>query len=198
MATVIGVTGGIGCGKTTVASIISEILSAPILDADKISREAMKSKEILTNICNFFSKDIFDEDGNIDRKKISSLAFSDEDKLRKLNAIIHPFVMKQIKEQIEKFSNSNKYIVVDVPLPNKDFTDICNYIITVSADENTRIKRVMDRSKLTQEEISARMKKQMPQSEYEALANSVIYNNENLAKLKLDVISLLNDQKFLI
>jgi len=191
---IIGVTGGIGCGKSTLSSILAAQLNAPILDADKISREAMNSQEILTRMCNFFSNDIFDSTGNIDRKKVAQMAFSDENKLRKLNSIIHPFVMKQIRAQIETLKEDNPYIILDVPIPVDDFKMTCDYIITVWSDLDLRIKRIAARSSMTDEEILARIKKQMPQDEYEALADTVIYNNDSIeileqkAKKLIDVL----------
>ena len=131
---IIGVTGGIGCGKTTVSFILASKLNAPVLDADKISREAMNSEEILTKMCHFFSNDIFDNNGNIDRKKVALIAFSDADKLKKLNSIIHPYVMKQIRAQINKLENDNPFIILDVPIPIADFKMLCDYIITVWSD----------------------------------------------------------------
>ncbi|MBQ7668697.1 MAG: dephospho-CoA kinase [Clostridia bacterium] len=180
---VIGVTGGIGCGKSTVSAIISKKLNAPILDADKIAKDAMHSKEIVTKLCNFFSKDIFDGSGNIDRKKVANIAFSDQSKLKKLNGIIHPYVMKEIAEQINKLAFNNDFIILDVPLPNDDFKKLCDYIITVWSDLDNRITRIKTRSNFSEDEIIARIKKQMPQEDYEALANCVIYNNGSIEEL---------------
>ena len=181
---IIGVTGGIGCGKTTFSNILAKKLNAPILDADKISRESMNSTEILTKICTFFSNDIFDKNGKIDRKKVALIAFSDENKLKNLNDIIHPFVMSQIKEQCESLKNDNEYIILDVPIPVKDFKILCDYIVTVWSDLDLRISRISNRSDMTNEEILARIKKQMPQEEYEALADTVIYNNSSIEFLE--------------
>jgi len=188
---IIGVTGGIGCGKSTLSSILSKKLNAPILDADKISREAMNSKEILTKMCTFFSNDIFDKNGNIDRKQVALMAFSDENKLKKLNDIIHPFVMNQIKEQIKVLENDNPYIILDVPIPVNDFKILCDYIITVWSDLDLRIKRIASRSNMTNEEILARIKKQMSQKEYETLANTVIYNNDSIEILEDKILKLI-------
>lgn len=189
---IIGVTGGIGCGKTTVSSILATKLNAPVLDADKISREAMNSDEILTKMCNFFSEDIFDLNGKIDRKKVALIAFSDADKLKKLNSIIHPYVMKQIKAQISSLENENPFIILDVPIPIADFKVLCNYIITVWSDLEFRIERISARSKMTNEEIIARIKKQMPQKDYEALANTVIYNNDSIETLDNKISKLIS------
>jgi len=188
---IIGVTGGIGCGKTTFCSILSAKLNAPILDADKISREAMNSDEILTRMCNFFSSDIFDNTGNIDRKKVAQIAFSDETKLKKLNSIIHPYVMKQIRDQITILSDTHQHVILDVPIPITDFKLLCDYIITVWADLDIRIKRISSRSNMTDDEILDRIKKQMSQEEYESLANTVVYNNNSVEVLEEKVCELI-------
>lgn len=192
---IIGVTGGIGCGKTTFSNILASQLNAPILDADKISRDAMKSKKIVTEICTFFSNDILDKNGNIDRKKVASIAFSDQTKLKKLNSIIHPFVMDQIREQCSTLEKENPYIILDVPIPINDFKMLCDYIITVWSDLELRIKRIESRSNMTNDEILARIQKQMPQKEYEALANTVVYNNDSIEILEAKALNLIKSIK---
>lgn len=188
---VIGVTGGIGCGKSTVSQIISNKLKAPIMDADKISHEAFSSKEILVEMCNFLGDDILDSSGNIDRKKVSNIVFLDKEKLSKLNSIIHPYVMNKIESRINLLSKRYPYIVMDVPLPNEDFIRLSDFVITVWADLDIRIDRLIKRSNFSREAILARIKKQMSQEEYEALANVVIYNNGNIDELvnKIDDVT---------
>lgn len=181
---VIGITGGIGCGKSTFSKMLSEALNAPILDADKISHEAFSSNEILIEMCNFLGNDILDENGNIDKTKVANIVFLDKDKLKKLNSIIHPYVMKKIRERINSLSKKYSYIIIDVPLPNDDFIRLSDHIITIWADLETRIERLQKRSEFTREAIMARISKQMTQSEYEALANTVIYNNGNIEDLE--------------
>jgi dephospho-CoA kinase len=181
---VIGITGGIGCGKSTFSKMLSEALNAPILDADKISHEAFSSNEILIEMCNFLGNDILDENGNIDKTKVANIVFLDKDKLKKLNSIIHPYVMKKIRERINSLSKKYSYIIIDVPLPNDDFIKLSDHIITIWSDLETRIERLQKRSGFTREAIMARINKQMSQEEYEALANTVIYNNDNLQELE--------------
>lgn len=188
---VIGVTGGIGCGKSTVSQIISNKLKAPIMDADKISHEAFSSKEILVEMCNFLGDDILDSSGNIDRKKVSNIVFLDKEKLSKLNSIIHPYVMNKIESRINLLSKRYPYIIMDVPLPNEDFIRLSDFVITVWADLDIRIDRLIKRSNFSREAILARIKKQMSQEEYEALANVVVYNNGNIDELvnKIDDVT---------
>ena len=180
---VIGVTGGIGCGKSTVSMILSNKLKAPILDADKISHEAFSSKEILLEMCNFLGNDILDGNDNIDRKKVSNIVFLDKEKLSKLNTIIHPYVMKKIESRINLLSKRYPYVIMDVPLPNKDFIRLSDFVITVWSDLETRIDRLQKRSNFSRDAIMARIQKQMTQEEYEALANDVVYNNGSIEEL---------------
>lgn len=181
---VIGITGGMGCGKSTISKILSSKLNAPILDADKISHEAFSSTEILTEMCNFLGNDILDESGKIDKSKVANIVFLDITKLKKLNSIIHPFVMNKIREQITILNQKYQYIIIDVPLPNNDFIELADFVITVWADLELRIERVQKRSGFSREAIISRIKKQMLQTEYEALANKVIYNNGDIKELE--------------
>lgn len=184
MSKVIGITGGIGSGKTTVSNILSEVLNAPILDADKISKQAMNSPEIILKIKQFFGEIIFDNPTLINREKLSNIVFSNEQKLLELNKIIHPFVMKEIAKKIDELKKENEYIILDVPLPNEDFITLSNKIIVVVANEENRIKRVMKRSKLSEEAVKKRIAKQMNTENYIKLADIIIKNNGNLEELQ--------------
>ena len=180
---VIGVTGGMGCGKSTVSRVLADKLNAPILDADRIAHSAFSCRQILDDLCVFLGNDIVDKNGDVDKKKISDIVFADTAKLEKLNSLIHPFVMNSIREQIDVLSKTSEFIIVDIPLPNDDFVDLSDFIITVWADLDIRIERILTRSNLSRDEVIARIKKQMSQDEYETLADVVIYNNGNVEEL---------------
>lgn len=181
---VIGVTGGMGCGKTTFSKLLSFELKAPIVDADKIAHEAYCDKDIITKICETFGNDILDETNNINKTKLSNIVFSDSEKLSNLNKIIHPFVMNTIINEIASLSNNHKYIIVDIPLPIDEFIKLSDFIITVWANLDVRIKRVMERTNLSESDVVNRIKKQMPQDKYEALADYIVYNNNSIDELK--------------
>ena len=189
---VIGVTGGIGCGKTTFAKLLSFELKAPILDADKIAHEAYFDKDIIIKICETFGNDILDETNNINKSKLSNIVFSNSEKLSNLNAIIHPFVINSIITQIASLSQNYKYIIVDIPLPVDEFIKLSDFIITVWANLDIRIKRVMERTNLSESDVVNRIKKQMPQDKYEALADYIVYNNNSIDELKNKVKDILS------
>lgn len=192
MAKVIGITGGIGSGKSTVSRILSEKLNAPILDADKISKQAMSSPEIILKIKKFFGEVIFDNPELINREKLSNIVFSNEEKLLELNKIIHPYVMNEIAKKVNELKESNEYVLLDVPLPNQDFINLSNKIIVVVANEENRIKRVMKRSKLSEESVKKRIAKQMNTENYIKLADFIIKNNGTFEDLNEKLNDLCN------
>ena len=190
MSKVIGITGGIGSGKSTVSSILAEKLDAPILDADKIAKQAVTSPEIISKIKKFFGEAIFDNPELINREKLSDIVFSNEDKLLELNKIIHPYVMEEIEKKVNELKQDNEYIILDVPLPNESFINISDKIIVVVTNEETRIKRVMTRSNLSEDSVKKRIEKQMPVENYIKLADFIIKNNGSMKELveKIDEI----------
>ena len=190
MSKVIGITGGIGSGKSTVSRILSEKLNAPILDADKIAKEAVNSPEIISKIKKFFGESIFDNPQIINREKLSDIVFSNENKLLELNKIIHPYVIEEIEKKVNELKQDNEYIILDVPLPNESFINLSDKIIVVVANEETRIKRVMTRSNLSEESVKKRIEKQMPVENYIKLADFLIKNNGSMEELtqKIDEI----------
>lgn len=192
MSKVIGITGGIGSGKSTVSRILAEKLKAPILDADKISRQAMNSPEIILRIKKFFGEVIFDNPELINREKLSNIVFSNEEKLLELNKIIHPYVMQEIAKKIEELKKDNEYILMDVPLPNEDFINLSNKIIVVVANEENRITRVMKRSGLSEDNVKKRMSKQMNTENYIKLADFIIKNNGSFDELIQKVNEICN------
>ena len=176
----IGLTGGICSGKSTVSGRLLE-KGAYIIDADVISREALEPEtECFSDTVKAFGKEILTEEGRIDRKLLANIIFSDEEKKLKLNSIIHPFViseMVRIADQNESIS-PEQLIVFDVPLLfTCGFYRDLDQNVVVAADEEIRIKRIMARNKLTEQEARARIVAQMPQDEQIRLADYVIWNN---------------------
>ncbi len=191
---VLGVTGGIGSGKSTVSQILRD-LGAEIIDADVISRQiVMPGENALEELVNTFGTDIVDEFGQLKRKRLAEMVFEDEDMLQKLNCIMHNHVAKKIQARVNELAKQKSMIIViDAPIPIKTgFLDLCDQVWTVSARMELRIDRIIKRSGLTYNEAVSRIKSQISEEEYISIANTVIYNNGDYLQLKEEVKNKFN------
>ncbi len=174
---VIGITGGIGSGKSMIAGIFRS-RGVKVLDADEISREVTGVGGCaLPEIRSLLGNKAVDTDSSMNRKYVASLVFSNRTKLDKLSGIIHRHVLEQIAAELEaEKEKGTKLVILDVPIPvRKGFLDICNQVWVVSADENIRLERLIARG-MDPEDAKRRMSMQMTREEYEDLADIVIHN----------------------
>jgi len=190
---VIGITGGIGSGKSTVARILRD-LGAKVIDADRISREVTaKGKKALDDIVGTFGSGILNEDGELDRKKLADIVFNDPERLKLLEAIVHKYVIEEIEKRVNALKNegNSDIIVLDVPIPvERGFIDLADQVWVVTCDMETRIKRIMERSCYTYEEAVRRINSQMREEEYLKIADEVIVNNGSIEELENAVAKL--------
>ena len=173
----IGITGGIGAGKSTVSAEFKK-LGAKVVDADAISRQ-VTTKEGLAykEIVQHFGESILFENGEINRKALAEIVFSDKNKLATLNEITHKHIFTKMQEEID--ISTEEIVVLDVPLLfSDDFKIPCDIKIAVVADEDIRIDRVMKRDGMTYEEVEKRIKNQITNEEYMNLADIYIWNND--------------------
>ncbi len=173
----IGVTGNIGSGKTTVCKLF-ELLGIPVFYADFHAKKVMTEDEVLVAaIRHNFGNEAYFADGNLNRKHISNIVFNQEEELKKLNALVHPAVFRAFDRWAEQYQHK-KYVLKEAALLFESGSDQqCNKTIVVSAALDVRVKRVMQRDHLSEEEILRREKKQIPQPEKEAKADFVILND---------------------
>lgn len=183
---VIGLTGGTGSGKSTVAAYL-EKKGCIIIDADKISRELTKpGGEALEPIRIRFGDDVFFEDGSLDRKKLGRIVFKDNAKLRSLEEITTDIVIKKTLEKVEQLKKKGfeGSVILDAPLlfecGMKDCTDE-NWLVT--CDLEKRIQRLIDRDGLSRESIMNRMANQLSDERKRMMADRVIENSGNLSEL---------------
>lgn len=192
---IIGVTGGIGCGKSTVAGIASDA-GLPVLDADAISREVTEAGGIaLPEIREAFGPRSISSDGAMNRKWIASMAFRDKPALDRLSAIIHRHVLEQMGLRVESFrEQGTKALVLDVPIPvEHGFVDICDQVWVVWADDAVRMPRLVARG-MTEEDARRRIAMQMTREEYERIADHVILNNSSFEDLEASVHALFDKE----
>ena len=169
----IGLTGGIASGKSLVSSYFEE-LDIPILDADKIYKNLLKTNKLLYNE---IKKTFNLEDFTL--KQLGEIVFDDQIKLKTLNKIAHPYVIRYFAEQLKKMAKTEKFVVLDIPLLfEAKMENYCDVIICVYVDEIIQIERLMKRNNLLKEEALKRINSQMPLSEKCKISDYVIDNSQ--------------------
>jgi dephospho-CoA kinase len=195
---IIGVTGGIGSGKSAVSRTLRD-LGAAVVDADVLAKSVTAAGgKAFDELVEYFGKDIVGENGELDRAKLASIAFGDKVKLHALNYITHKHITEKIYDTVEIIKNSGKWdiIVIDAPIPvEKGFLDLADEVWVVSAERETRISRVMQRSGFTYDEVSDRIDSQLREDEYLKLADEVLYNNGSIEDLEQTVVRLFLQKK---
>ena len=178
---IIGLTGGIASGKSTVSKYLVE-KGFKVYDADRIAKDISEKKSVQEEIILTFGDKILDENGNIDRKKLKEIVFGDKEKLKRLNAIIHPKVIDFYKELKEK--NTDEIIIFDVPLLFESGIDkFCDKILVVISDYEIQLNRIVERDKIDRELASKIIKSQLSNEERIKKADVVIENNSSLEDL---------------
>jgi len=172
----IGLTGGIGSGKTTVARLF-EILGIPVYYADDAARRLMNTnEEIKTSIIKHFGKDAY-LNGELNRKYLGGIVFADKKKLELLNSLTHPATIKDAEEWMKK--QTTPYVVKEAALLfESGSNENLDYVIGVYAPQHIRVKRVMDRDGLPAEEVMKRISRQLDEEEKMKRCDFVIVNNE--------------------
>jgi dephospho-CoA kinase len=174
MTKIIGLTGGIGSGKTMVAEYFKS-LGIPVYIADEEAKKMMTSNDIINALSNEFGKEIL-ENGILNREKLAQLVFNNPKKLQKLNSIVHPEVKKHFDNWVEKHKNYPFVVKEAAILFESGSYKYCDTIITVNAPLETRLKRVMKRDKTDRESVLKRIENQWTDEQRIAKSNYVIYN----------------------
>jgi len=191
----IGLTGGIGAGKSTAAKRFRE-LGVLVLDADEISRASLKKGgACYSDVVALFGSEILTQDGEIDRKKLASIVFSDEEKRRQLNAIVHPYVIETMFSRAEEALNKSGGIVVfEVPLLfESGMHEKMDRNIFVACGDEQRVKRIVARDNTTRQAALARIRAQMPEEEKRLLANYILENDGTIEQLNAQIDALLEE-----
>ncbi len=176
MALKIGLTGGIGSGKTTVAKIF-ELLGVPVFYADEASKRLYHSnKELMAVLKKHFGEDVYTNE-QLNRSRLAAIVFNDPEKLELLNSLVHPLTIKDAEEWMEK--QKVPYIIKEAALLfEAGSAKGLDFVIGVSATEDLRIKRVMERDGSKKEDIENRIQRQMDENAKMLLCDFVIKNNE--------------------
>jgi len=192
---IIGITGGIGCGKSTAAEICREA-GLPVIDADELSREVTAAGgSAMPAIIAKFGPGAADASGALDRQHMAKKVFQNHRALDQLSAIVHEQVIEQIIVRVKKLEEKKvKAVVLDVPIPVKHgFLDLCDQVWVVWASDETRLRRLAVRG-MNEEEAKRRMAMQMNRDEYFALATHILDNDGTPDALADKVRALLDDE----
>jgi dephospho-CoA kinase len=192
MALIIGLTGGIVSGKSTVARMFKD-LGAKIVDADKLGHKViLPQRAAWKRIIKIFGKDILQKDQTINREKLGKIVFANQNLLKKLNKITHPEIIKLIKKEIslakDDSKEEKKILIIDAALIYETKIDrLMDKIIVVYLDEEEQLERLIKRNNLSKKEALQKIKSQIPLKEKIEIADYVIDNSNSLDKTKEQV-----------
>lgn len=195
---VIGISGGVGSGKSTVSHLLEEEYGAYIINTDKIAHKLMEKGCISYNLTvEHFGPSILDKAGKIDRGKLGSIVYKDKNELLKLNSFSHPYVMKEVADIIKEKSRENyAYACIETALPQEaNLKDICDRIWFVHTPIDLRIRRLKESRNYSDEKIKKIMNKQLSDEEYKNYASDVIINAGTKDELRNQINELLDINK---
>lgn len=184
----VGLTGGLGVGKSTVARMLGE-RGAVVVDADDLAREALEpGTPGYEQVCDLFGRDILDEEGRIDRKELAERVFADEPKRRALESITHPEVFRLLAETVEAHRGADAIVVFDAALiVETGFHSAVDVLLVVTAPEDMQVERVLRDRGMTEDEARARIAAQADPAAREALGDIVVRNDGDLVSLEREV-----------
>lgn len=186
---VIGLTGGIASGKSTVSKMLQEY-GVPIIDGDVISREIMEPpSDALKKISVGFGATVMNEDGSLNRKRLSEIVFNNQEELKKLNWITHPIIKEKVLEKLSYYKalNYNLCVLDAALLIEGNFTDLVDIVMVVYANRKIQLQRILVRDLISEEKAQRIIDSQMPFEEKKHFADYIIDNSHDLAATKQQV-----------
>lgn len=189
---VIGITGGVGCGKSTVMAVLREHFGAKTILADELGHEALQpEKETYAEICHLFGNEIILPDGQLDRQKIAKLIYQDPKKRERMNAIVHPFVKKQIENLLLKWKEEPLVAIETAIMFETGCDAFCDQVWHVKVGREIRIQRLMQSRGYTREKAESIMAAQMPEEESMIHCVACVENEGTVADLETRLQELL-------
>jgi len=182
----IALTGGIGCGKTTVCKLFSQ-QNIPVIDTDIIAHDLVKlGKVALLEICNYFGADILLNDGSLDRKVLAGKVFNNKKNRLHLESILHPKIKQALQLKLNQLTSC--YVIIAIPLliETNQQADY-DRVLVIDCDEQQQIDRTILRDKRSLEEVRSIMKSQVSRQQRISVADDIIDNTQNIDTLKLQI-----------
>lgn len=192
---IIGITGGIGSGKSVVLNILGEEFGAYIVEADRLAHRLMEPGEIAyKRIIQEFGADILDESKYINRVKLGSIVFNNEEKLNILNNIVHPAVKQTIINMIEEQKKcSTEYFIIEAALLIQDgYKNICDEIWYIYSNKELRISRLIEYRGYTRERAESVISSQEPDEYFRTNSNRIVNNESDTEQLKIELFNILH------
>lgn len=192
---IIGITGGIGSGKSCVLNIMEEIYGAVLCQTDVVAHQLQKKEETCyKEIVNVFGVNILTENKEIDRKKLGAIVFNDNDKLKKLNQIVHPAVKKQVKLEIEEARRKQKefFLIESALLMEDHYEELCDELWYIYADERVRRDRLKTSRLMNEEKIDLIIKAQATEETFRKYCHITIDNSGTIENTKEQIEQAVN------
>ncbi|MFA9353427.1 dephospho-CoA kinase [Pediococcus pentosaceus] len=193
MTVIVGLTGGIAMGKTTISQFLKS-KAIPVVDADQIAHEILTVDEVKVKLMDTFGESILDKNQNIDRRKLGPIVFNDQRQLEKLDIIVQPYIRTEIVRQLDTFSAS-KVVVLDAPvLFEQGYEKMVDYLMVIKTSAQIQVERLMQRDSLNEIDAQKRIQAQMPIEEKVKKADIVIDTSGTIEETRSQVVKWLVDK----
>ena len=191
MSRILGLTGGIACGKSTISAYLKEF-GLPVIDADECSRVVVEKGSIgLEKLTEIFGNKILKNDGTLNRKALGRIVFSDSEQLSLLNSVMEPLIREEISRRLNQENNAD-LVVLDAPLLIEQHYDkICDFIMTIDVPKKIQLERLIERDNLSEDEAKSRIESQLSSRERNGFADVVIDSSGTVEQTRKQVIKWL-------
>ena len=191
MSRILGLTGGIACGKSTISAYLKEF-GLPVIDADECSRAVVEKGSIgLGKLTEIFGNKILENDGTLNRKALGQIVFSDSEQLSLLNSVMEPLIREEISRRLNQENNAD-LVVLDAPLLIEQHYDkICDFIMTIDVPKKIQLERLIERDNLSEDEAKSRIESQLSSRERNGFADVVIDSSGTVEQTRKQVIKWL-------
>ncbi|MDH6364204.1 dephospho-CoA kinase [Enterococcus sp. PF1-24] len=198
MSLVLGLTGGIATGKSSVSAIFRKY-NFPVIDADLIARQIVEPNQpALNDLVAWLGKDILTTTGELNRKKLAELVFNKSEELQKLNALLHPYIYQEMVKEIATAKKDYPLVIIDVPLLiETEFKQLADEIMLVYIPESLQLQRLMKRDNLTETAALKRISSQLSIEEKRTFADFIVDNQGTLSETEAQVVDWLKAKYFL-
>lgn len=191
MSRILGLTGGIACGKSTISAYLKEF-GLHVIDADECSRVVVEKGSIgLEKLTEIFGNKILENDGTLNRKALGQIVFSDSEQLSLLNSVMEPLIREEISRRLNQENNAD-LVVLDAPLLIEQHYDkICDFIMTIDVPKKIQLERLIERDNLSEDEAKSRIESQLSSRERNGFADVVIDSSGTVEQTRKQVIKWL-------